>query len=97
MKTVYGNLKIFTKLNFINKNKINFPFKRYEIAKVFRDGPVKLGRDREFTQCDADVVGISGVNYMVNPVTGEIISNPYEDMDKEQFLRNIQEEDNIRK
>ena len=36
------------------------PFKRYEIAKVFRDGPVKVGRDREFTQCDVDVVGISG-------------------------------------
>ncbi len=50
----------FAKFIAINKNKINFPFKRYEIAKVFRDGPVKLGRDREFTQCDVDVVGLSG-------------------------------------
>lgn len=37
-----------------------FPFKRYEIGKVFRDGPVKKGRMREFAQCDADVVGIAG-------------------------------------
>lgn len=50
----------FAKFIALNKNNISMPFKRYEIAKVFRDGPVKLGRDREFTQCDADVVGISG-------------------------------------
>ncbi|CAM4333988.1 histidine--tRNA ligase [Paenibacillus typhae] len=39
---------------------ISFPFKRYEIGKVFRDGPVKKGRLREFLQCDADVAGIAG-------------------------------------
>lgn len=36
------------------------PFRRYEIGRVFRDGPVKLGRAREFYQCDIDVVGIDG-------------------------------------
>lgn len=50
----------FAKLIALNKNNLSFPFKRYEISKVFRDGPVKIGRDREFTQCDADVVGIEG-------------------------------------
>lgn len=50
----------FAKFIALNKNRITFPFKRYEINKVFRDGPVKIGRDREFTQCDADVVGIEG-------------------------------------
>lgn len=50
----------FAKFIALNKNKISFPFKRYEIDKVFRDGPVKVGRDREFTQCDVDVVGIKG-------------------------------------
>ena len=50
----------FAKLIAINKNVLNFPFKRYEIAKAFRDGPVKVGRDREFTQCDVDVCGLSG-------------------------------------
>lgn len=47
---------------------IRLPFKRYEIGKVFRDGPVKKGRLREFTQCDVDVVGsssmMSEVEYM---------------------------------
>lgn len=50
----------FAKLIALNKDNIKYPFKRYEIAKVFRDGPVKVGRDREFTQCDVDVVGIDG-------------------------------------
>lgn len=50
----------FAKFIALNKNKISLPFKRYEISKVFRDGPVKVGRDREFTQCDADVVGVKG-------------------------------------
>lgn len=50
----------FAKFIALNKNNISFPFKRYEISKVFRDGPVKVGRDREFTQCDVDVVGIDG-------------------------------------
>lgn len=39
---------------------ISQPFKRYEMGKVFRDGPVKRGRLREFLQCDVDVVGVSG-------------------------------------
>jgi len=33
------------------------PFKRYQIDKVWRNGPIKLGRYREFWQCDVDVVG----------------------------------------
>jgi histidyl-tRNA synthetase len=37
--------------------RIRLPFKRYEVGKVFRDGPIKKGRLREFIQCDADIVG----------------------------------------
>lgn len=40
---------------------MSMPFKRYEIGKVFRDGPVKLGRNREFTQCDIDMVGVTSL------------------------------------
>lgn len=36
---------------------LKMPFKRYAIGSVFRDGPIKPGRYREFTQCDVDVVG----------------------------------------
>lgn len=37
------------------------PFRRYQIQEVWRDGPVKLGRYREFLQCDVDIVGVKGM------------------------------------
>ncbi len=49
----------FAKYIAVNKD-ITMPYKRYEIGKVFRDGPVKKGRMREFIQCDVDSVGIEG-------------------------------------
>ena len=52
----------FAKVISMNKD-LKLPFRRYEIGKVYRDGPVKLGRDREFYQCDVDVCGIK--NQMV--------------------------------
>jgi histidyl-tRNA synthetase len=36
-------------------------FKRYQIASVWRDGPIKLGRYREFRQADVDTVGVEGM------------------------------------
>lgn len=50
----------FSKLVSSNPD-ITLPFKRYEIGRVYRDGPVKLGRNREFTQCDVDVVGVKSM------------------------------------
>ena len=49
----------FCKVIGINKD-LSMPFRRYEIGRVFRNGPVKAGRAREFYQCDVDVVGIKG-------------------------------------
>ncbi|MDP6265454.1 MAG: histidine--tRNA ligase, partial [Candidatus Woesearchaeota archaeon] len=40
---------------------IKLPFKRYAIGEVFRDGPVEKARYRQFTQCDVDIVGITGM------------------------------------
>lgn len=44
-----------------SNGEIVLPFKRYEIGKVFRDGPVRVGRNREFTQCDVDMVGVDSM------------------------------------
>ena len=66
--TDQGNRKIglrydltvpFCKVIGLNRD-LTMPFRRYEIGRVFRDGPVKAGRTREFYQCDVDVVGIDG-------------------------------------
>ena len=38
-------------------NELAFPFKRYQIGKVFRGERPQKGRFREFYQCDIDVIG----------------------------------------
>ncbi|MBI2550084.1 histidine--tRNA ligase [Candidatus Woesearchaeota archaeon] len=40
---------------------LKMPFKRYQIGEVFRDGPLKTGRYREFMQCDVDIVGMKSM------------------------------------
>ncbi len=40
------------------ENEVTLPFKRYQIAPVFRGERPQRGRYREFYQCDADIVGI---------------------------------------
>jgi len=42
------------------QKQLKLPFRRYQIGKNYRDGPIKPGRLREFTQCDGDVIGIKG-------------------------------------
>ena len=44
-----------------NQNKITFPFKRYQIQKVWRADRPQKGRFQEFFQCDADSVGSSSL------------------------------------
>ncbi|MBK8024307.1 MAG: histidine--tRNA ligase [Chloroflexi bacterium] len=44
------------------QNEITLPFKRYQLAPVWRAERPQRGRYREFYQCDADIVGASGMN-----------------------------------
>lgn len=41
--------------------RLYFPFKRYHFAKVWRGEKPQMGRYREFTQCDFDIVGSDSV------------------------------------
>ncbi len=40
---------------------LKLPFKRYQIGEAWRDGPVSSTRLREFTQCDADIIGVKSM------------------------------------
>ena len=42
-------------------NSLDFPFKRYQMQKVWRGERPQLGRSREFYQCDIDVVNPDGL------------------------------------
>jgi len=45
----------------MHESEITLPFKRYQIAPVWRAERPQRGRFREFFQCDADIVGIAGM------------------------------------
>ena len=61
------------------------PFRRYEIGRVFRNGPVKLGRTREFYQCDVDVVGID--NRYIEAEQMVMAVNTYRDLGIDIFIK----------
>ena len=61
-----------------NEKELRLPFRRYEIGKVFRNGPVKLGRCREFYQCDIDVVGIDGIDIEIEQML--LVLNVFEQL-----------------
>ena len=47
---------------FVAQNPVlKMPLKVYQAGSVFRDGPIKAGREREFWQADADTVGTSSM------------------------------------
>ncbi len=40
---------------------LKMPFKVYQVGSIFRDGPIKTGREREFWQADVDTVGTASM------------------------------------
>ena len=74
----------FCKVIGLNKE-LRMPFRRYEIGKVFRNGPVKLGRTREFYQCDIDVVGID--NRMIEAEQMLMAIDTYKELGIEVFVK----------
>ncbi len=74
----------FCKVIGLNKD-LRLPFRRYEIGKVFRNGPVKLGRTREFYQCDVDVVGID--NRFIEAEQILMAINTYKELGIEIFVK----------
>ena len=74
----------FCKVIGLNKD-LRLPFRRYEIGKVFRNGPVKLGRTREFYQCDIDVVGID--NRMIEAEQILMAITTYKELGIEVFVK----------
>ncbi len=58
----------------MNHGQLTFPYKRYQIQPVWRADRPQKGRYREFTQCDADVVGSTA---LINEVE---LSNIYHEV-----------------
>lgn len=56
-----------------NYNELAFPFKRYQIGKVFRGERAQRGRYREFYQADIDVIGDESLSSIYDAEVTSII------------------------
>ena len=48
----------------MNYSRLSFPFRRYEIGKVYRGERAQRGRFREFYQADIDIIGDGGLDIL---------------------------------
>lgn len=60
---------------------INFPFKRYQIGKVYRGERNQKGRYREFYQCDIDIVGNGTLDIINDAEIPSIIYSTFKELD----------------
>ncbi|MGN1201213.1 MAG: histidine--tRNA ligase [Candidatus Caccovivens sp.] len=58
----------------MHKEQLNFPFKRYQIGKVYRGERPQKGRFREFYQCDADIIGNGELSLVADAETIALFS-----------------------
>ncbi len=70
-------------------NDIHFPFRRYQIGKVFRGEKPQKGRFREFYQCDIDVIGNGKVDLFNDAEILAVISHTFTKLDVGKFLIKI--------
>lgn len=58
-----------------------FPFKRYQMSKVFRGERPQKGRFREFYQCDIDVIGVDTLDLVFDAEIPAVIYHVFKELD----------------
>ena len=66
-------------------NELIFPFKRYQIGKVYRGERPQKGRFREFYQCDVDVIGNESLSLLYDAEIPSIIYDIFKKLDLGDF------------
>ena len=66
-------------------NNISFPFRRYQIGKVYRGERPQKGRFREFYQCDIDIIGDGELSLMNDAEIPSIIYSTIRELGFEDF------------
>ena len=70
-------------------NELTFPFKRYQIGKVYRGERPQKGRFREFYQCDIDVIGDESLSIMFDAEMPSIIYDIFKKLNIGDFIIRI--------
>ena len=76
----------YVAMNYAN---ISFPFKRYQIGKVYRGERAQKGRFREFYQSDIDIIGDSELNIINDAELPSIIYNLFINLGLDDFTIHI--------
>lgn len=70
----------------MHQGTLNFPFRRYQIGKVYRGERPQRGRFREFYQADIDIVGNESLGVMCDAEMPSIISKAFTKMGLKRFV-----------
>lgn len=68
-----------------HQNELAFPFRRYQIQRVYRGERAQKGRFREFLQCDIDVVGRETLSIAHDAEMPVIIAGIFRELDIGKF------------
>jgi histidyl-tRNA synthetase len=67
-------------------NQLTFPFRRYQIGKVYRGERPQKGRFREFYQADIDIVGNGSLSLVNDAEIPAVINKVFERLDLGEFV-----------
>ncbi|MBQ4187330.1 MAG: histidine--tRNA ligase [Firmicutes bacterium] len=64
-----------------HESELVFPFKRYQMSKVFRGERPQKGRFREFYQCDIDIIGLDELSLFYDAEMPAVIYRVFKELD----------------
>ena len=72
-----------------NYGNLSFPFRRYQIGKVYRGERTQKGRFREFYQCDIDIIGDGELSVINDAELPSVIYNVFKELGFDDFTIKI--------
>ena len=72
-----------------NYGNLSFPFRRYQIGKVYRGEKAQKGRYREFYQCDIDIIGDETLDIINDAELPAVIYSTFRTLGFENFTIKI--------
>ena len=72
-----------------NYGNLSFPFRRYQIGKVYRGERTQKGRFREFYQCDIDIIGDGELSIINDAELPSVIYNVFKELGFDDFTIKI--------
>lgn len=70
-------------------SKLEFPFRRYQIGKVYRGERNQKGRFREFYQCDIDIIGNGSLSIVNDAEIPALIYSTFKELGFDEFTIKI--------